>query len=161
MKACSTGNTVDIRSPNSTRPWQHVLEPLSGYLALASSLSKSKENHAEAFNFGPHANQNYSVSEVIDEMALCWDRVRWNDTSKSNNQMNEAGLLKLNCDKALTKLQWVPVLNFDETIKMTVEWYKIYYEKKFTSMSDTTISQIKEFTNLARKRKVNWSLSDD
>jgi CDP-glucose 4,6-dehydratase len=161
MRAWSAGKAVDIRSPSSTRPWQHVLEPLSGYLSLASSLSSSKENHSEAFNFGPHADQNYSVSEIIDEMSKNWSQVRWNDTSSSKEHLHEAGLLKLNCDKALSKLLWSPVLNFDETVKMTVEWYKNFYEKKMNIMSDFTLSQISDFTQLAIERNIQWSLDND
>ena len=156
MKAWSHGQVVEVRSPNSTRPWQHVLEPLSGYLTLAVNLSEGQEYHSEAFNFGPNANQNYTVREIIDEMANYWDQVRWNDTSQNHNHHHEAGLLKLNCDKALSQLQWQPVLQFDETVKMTVEWYKQYYEKKFSSMSDFTLSQIKEFTGLAEHRGILW-----
>ena len=161
MKAWSLGETVEVRSPNSTRPWQHVLEPLSGYLTLASNLSESKKYHSEAFNFGPHANQNYSVREIIDEMANHWSQVRWDDTSQSQKHFHEAGLLKLNCDKALSELHWQPALEFDETVKMTVEWYKLYYENKLSSMSDFTLNQIQDFTKLATDRKILWSMADD
>jgi CDP-glucose 4,6-dehydratase len=161
MRAWSKGEIVEVRSPNSTRPWQHVLEPLSGYLTLASNLSESKKYHSEAFNFGPHANQNYSVREIIDEMANHWKQVRWNDISQNQKHLHEAGLLKLNCDKALSELHWEPVLQFDETVKMTVEWYKHYYEKKFLSMFDFTLQQIQYFTTLANKRSISWSINND
>jgi len=158
MRAWSLGQDVEVRSPNSTRPWQHVLEPLSGYLSLAVNLSVSQKYHSEAFNFGPHANQNYSVRELIDEMTNYWDKVRWSDISQSQKHLHESELLKLNCDKALSKLHWQPVLQFDETVKMTVEWYKKYYEKRFLSMSDFTLLQIKEFTSLAENRGILWGL---
>ena len=83
MHAWSLSQTVDIRSPQATRPWQHVLEPLSGYLVLAAELAKENQFHGEAYNFGPSSNQNYPVSELIDEMAKYWDHVRWNDISQS------------------------------------------------------------------------------
>lgn len=161
MKAWSLGETVEVRSPNSTRPWQHVLEPLSGYLTLAKDLSENKKYHSEAFNFGPHANQNYSVREIIDEMANHWSQVRWNDTSQNQKHFHEAGLLKLNCDKALSELHWQPALEFHETVKMTVEWYKLYYENKLSSMSDFTLKQIQDYTKLAKDRKISWSVTDD
>ena len=125
MNAWSTGKTVDIRSPHSTRPWQHVLEPLSGYLVLAANLANDVTNHGEAYNFGPSADQNYPVSKLIDEMSKYWDQVKWNDISGSKNHVHEAGLLKLNCDKALFDLDWHSTLEFNETVKMTVEWYRI------------------------------------
>ena len=124
MRAWSQGEVVDIRSPMATRPWQHVLEPLSGYLALGASLAVSERLHGEAYNFGPPAHQNYPVCELIDEMAKYWENVRWNDVSQSQVHLQEAGLLKLNCDKALFDLQWQPTLPFEETVRMTVEWYK-------------------------------------
>lgn len=152
MKSWSCNNTVEIRNPNATRPWQHVLEPLSGYLALAVDLFKSSLRHGEAYNFGPPANQNHSVSELIDEMDKYWDNVRWRDVSKNEVHLHEAGLLKLNCDKALFDLNWMPTLNFEETVRMTVEWYKTFYNGQAQSMRDYTISQINQYMSLSEKR---------
>ena len=160
MNAWSKGGNVDIRSPNATRPWQHVLEPLSGYLQLAASLSESSDLSGEAYNFGPPAEQSYSVGALIDEMSNYWDLVKWNDVSKNEDHLHEAGLLKLNCDKALFDLNWQPALNFQETVKMTVEWYKHYYVQinkiKDYSMHDFAISQIEEYAEYAKKRGISW-----
>ena len=157
MHAWSLSQTVDIRSPQSTRPWQHVLEPLSGYLALASALNKNNQFHGEAYNFGPSSNQNYPVSELIDEMAKHWEQVRWKNVSQSEGYLHEAGLLKLNCDKALFDLSWQPTLKFEETVRMTVEWYKAYYQKNDdSSMNKITMTQIDEYTELARSRSALW-----
>ena len=106
VKAWSASNTVELRNPHSTRPWQHVLEPLSGYLSLAVVLSQQPEIHGEPFNFGPLAQQNHSVLELVRQMALHWDEVRWQDVSESGAGPYESGLLKLNCDKALHYLRW-------------------------------------------------------
>jgi len=160
MEAWSNSKVVDIRSPNATRPWQHVLEPLSGYLSLAIDLANSGKNHGEAYNFGPHAHQNHTVSELIDEMAKYWDHVKWNDVSQNQEHLHEAGLLKLNCDKSLFDLKWLPTLHFDETVRMTVEWYKNYYQGELSSMYDFTVNQIEEYTKLANKRKISWSNYD-
>jgi len=161
MTAWSNNRIVDIRSPMATRPWQHVLEPLSGYLLLGADLLKSPRYSGEAYNFGPNANQNHSVSQLIDEMRQYWDKVQWNDVSKSREHVHEAGLLKLNCDKALFNLNWRPTLEFEETVKLTVEWYKKYYQNielsQSVSMYDFTISQIKEYTQLARNRGIIWA----
>ena len=161
MKAWSKGKVVEIRSPNSTRPWQHVLEPLSGYLTLAVNLTNSNNLHTEAFNFGPHANHNFSVKQIIDEMSKYWNQVKWVDTSEIQKHVHEAGLLKLNCDKALTELGWESVLYFNETVKMTVEWYKHYYEKKPLSMYDYSYKQIKNYMDLANQRNNTGSLDND
>lgn len=161
MKAWSRGEVVDIRSPHATRPWQHVLEPLSGYLALGEQLAKSPELHGEAYNFGPSANQNYPVSELIDEMANYWDHVRWEDVSDAYQHVHEAGLLKLNCDKALFNIEWLPALQFEETVRMTVEWYKEFYQRidnsDGSSMYEFTIAQIKEYSKLAKLRGISWA----
>lgn len=157
MRAWSGNDVVDIRSPWATRPWQHVLEPLSGYLALAAELYQCGDKHGEAYNFGPHAHQNHPVSGLIDEMAKHWDHVRWNDTSQSEEHLHEAGLLKLNCDKALFDLKWLPTLEFEETVRLTVEWYKAYYQTPDRSMYDFTIRQIKEYTAFAQQRSISWA----
>ena len=157
IKAWSRNERVDIRSPRATRPWQHVLEPLSGYLTLGAELYQDGENHGEAYNFGPSANQNYSVSELINEMAKYWDYVRWNDTSNSVQHVREAALLKLNCDKALFDLNWTPTLQFIETVQMTVEWYKEFYEANSDTMYDYSMGQILEYTKLAKDRGINWA----
>jgi CDP-glucose 4,6-dehydratase len=159
IKAWSRGEVVDIRSPDSTRPWQHVLEPLSGYLSLGAILSGDDKKHGEAYNFGPEANQNYPVKELIDEMAKYWSEVRWNDISKSKIHLHEAGLLKLNCDKALFDLNWRPTMYFDETVKMTIEWYRAFYENEEKTMYDFSISQINEYTNFAKNKSIFWAKS--
>ena len=158
MRAWSNGETVDIRSPDSTRPWQHVLEPLSGYLTLGVALSTNRVLHGEAYNFGPPAHQNHSVRELIGEMSRYWDSVCWNDTPNAQQHLHEAGLLKLNCDKALFDLQWQPTLAFKETVEMTVKWYRHYYQNSTPSIYDFTMSQIEAYTKLATERKLPWAL---
>ena len=160
METWAGGETVDIRSPHATRPWQHVLEPLSGYLVLAANLAQSGKNHGEAYNFGPSADQNYPVSKLIDEMSEYWDKIKWNDISSNAGHVHEAGLLKLNCDKSLFDLQWHSALQFEETVKMTVEWYKAYYQNQEQSMYDFTINQIESYTKAAQLKGVSWA-SDD
>ncbi len=160
MKSWSRDEVVDIRSPNATRPWQHVLEPLSGYLVLGASLAQSVNYHGEAYNFGPSDSQSYPVSDLINELGKYWDSVRWNDVSEEKEHLHEAGLLKLNCDKALFDLNWRPVLRFEETVKMTAEWYKRYYQADNLSMYDLTVTQIEEYTRLAKSRCVVWASND-
>jgi CDP-glucose 4,6-dehydratase len=160
IKAWSNSEVVDIRNPFSTRPWQHVLEPISGYITLASLLLKDTKYHGEEFNFGPSANQDFPVSNLIDEMSQYWTKVKWRDISKSSTQMHEAGLLKLNCDKALFELNWLPTLRFEETVRMTVEWYKNYYQNKEISMFEYSLEQIEEYILLANARSISWSKDD-
>ena len=156
MKAWSKKTEVIIRNGKATRPWQHVLEPLGGYLCLASSLFKKRIYHGEAFNFGPNSNQNYSVSELIEEISSYWPNASVIDKKNSNNKKEyESGLLKLNCDKAFNLLGWEPVLNLKETIKMTSDWYKSFFEgdkNVFKFSSD----QIDEYISIANKKNIKW-----
>ena len=157
VKAWSKNKTVDIRSPHATRPWQHVLEPISGYLSLAASLQEGPTLHGEPYNFGPPESQNYSVGALIDEMAKSWDYVKWNDISKTQEHVHEAGLLQLNCDKALNDLHWAPTLDFEETVKMTIDWYREYYESG-QSMRIFTMKQIEEYEQMAAQRGATWAV---
>ena len=158
IRAWSAADEVEIRSPHATRPWQHVLEPLSGYLVLAMELSKSQVKNGEAYNFGPQATQNYSVGELIHEMCKHWDSVSWKDVSTNQENVHEAGLLKLNCDKALFDLQWLPTLNYSEMVQMTIEWYKEYYDSKPQSMIEYSMSQIENYMMLANERGLAWAM---
>jgi CDP-glucose 4,6-dehydratase len=158
MKSWSNSQEVDIRNPDATRPWQHVLEPLSGYLTLGAQLSTNSELHGEAYNFGPSTHHNHSVRELIDEMSNYWSTVRWNDMSKSQDHLHEAGLLKLNCDKALVDLQWQSTLEFRETVRMTVEWYREFYQNSTESINNFTVSQIEEYVKLAAERNLPWAI---
>jgi CDP-glucose 4,6-dehydratase len=157
MRAWSRKDVVDIRSPLATRPWQHVLEPLSGYLVLGAALAENCKLNGQAYNFGPPADQNHSVRDLIERMSKYWENVRWNDTSQSRSHLHEAGLLKLNCDKALFDLKWQPTLDFEETVRMTVEWYKAFYQGAAASIADVTASQIDEYAAIARQRNIAWA----
>ena len=160
MEAWANGETVDIRSPYATRPWQHVLEPLSGYLCLAENLYLDGQNHGEAYNFGPSSDQNYSVKRLIDEMSKYWNKIKWNDVSDNSKHLHEAGLLKLNCDKALFDLSWKSTLQFDETVKFTVDWYKEYYQNKDKSMYEFIVNQIEEYTHISKSREISQVSND-
>ena len=150
ITAWSNNETLYIRNPNATRPWQHVLEPLNGYLQLAANLKISNDFHGNSYNFGPFLNQNYSVGELVQEMAKYWNNAKWKCVPKINKPLNEAELLRLNCDKAMFDLNWSPILQFEESVKMTVEWYKIFYQGRPNSMMDFTLSQVVDYMNLAK-----------
>ncbi len=156
VKAWAINNVVELRNPYSTRPWQHVLEPLSGYLSLAVALSKQPELHGEPFNFGPPAQQNHSVLELVKKMALYWDQVRWVDVSKSVAGPYESGLLKLNCDKALNYLDWHAAMCFEDTVRMTADWYRTYYQRP-NEIVIITQQQIAAYTLLAKQQGLVWA----
>ena len=146
IKAWSKDEMLVLKNPNSTRPWQHVLEPLSGYIILAQKLSQNKELHGEAFNFGPKSDQNFTVHKVIEEISKYWQGSEWSSVKKSKNKFYEAGLLKLNCDKAQHMLGWTSSLDFHETIKYTAEWYVSYYNNM--NVTEVTEKQIYDYSKL-------------
>lgn len=157
IKAWADSSPVEIRSPKSTRPWQHVLEPLSGYLLLAMKLFNNEVQSGEPFNFGPSSENNQSVEELIIQMTKHWENASWNDVSNKKEIFHEAGLLKLNCDKAYLQLGWLPSLTFEETVKLTTKWYKLFYSQKNNeSIRDFSISQINYYTDKARQKGQTW-----
>lgn len=156
VRAWSAGGSVQLRSPRATRPWQHVLEPLSGYLTLAAALHERPELHGEPFNFGPPAHQNHTVLELVAGMSRYWDKVRWEDVSAAHDGPYESGLLKLNCDKALHHLNWQAVMGFEDTVRMTAEWYRTYYEGR-SDIAAVTYAQIETYTKAAARAGLAWA----
>jgi CDP-glucose 4,6-dehydratase len=124
----SQGEKVSIRNPNATRPWQHVLEPLSGYLAIGQKLLEEKVEFGEAWNFGPSDEGSISVEEVVQNVKKHWDKIDY-EINRDPNQRHEANLLKLDCSKAHSRLQWKEVWDSRTTFEKTVTWYKTWYEK--------------------------------
>lgn len=160
VKAFSDGKTVEIRSPKATRPWQHVLEPLSGYLALGQALYQGNVENGEAFNFGPRAEQTKTVYELVVDLASHWDIPKDKAVKVTGNiPFHEATLLKLNCDKALAYLHWHSTLNYNRCIEFISDWYRNYYINKSgkDAMYALTQSQIKDFTIAAFDQNLNWA----
>ena len=142
VRAWSKNKPVNIRNLSSTRPWQHVLEVINGYLALAICLSKKKQKiNGETFNFGPSTKKNYKVEDCLKEIQKNWPKTNWKK-EKNKNKFKEAGLLKLDSKKALKFLNWKTRLSFNETIKYTAEWYKNFYKHKPEII---TVKQIKDY----------------
>jgi CDP-glucose 4,6-dehydratase len=160
MRAVSRHEKVVIRNPKSTRPWQHVLEPLSGYLALGQKLLEGKSEFAGGWNFGPTDESNIDVETVVKKIKECWNKIDYAlsnpPTLQSSNPPtpHEAGLLKLDCSKAHSKLAWKPVWDLKKTLAMTAQWYKEFYE------NDRIISQrdLDEYVEDARNKKLSWTL---
>ena len=148
IKAFESGNTLMIRNPLATRPWQHVLEPLSGYLILAQSLFQDGEKFSSAWNFGPKDADNRSVQEVISSLCQQWGPdAKWQQDSSS--QPHEAGLLKLDCSKASKQLRWEPKWNLETAIEKIIQWHKAYLAKE--NMQALTLKQIDQYihTNIS------------
>ena len=157
IRAWVDGGPATIRSPTSTRPWQHVLEPLSGYLWLGAKLRQNQAGVAgEAFNFGPGPEVTQSVSQLLTEMTKTWARHEWRTNADAATGKREAGLLKLSCDKAWSRLGWKALLTFEETVVMTAEWYREHYSGN-TDLHRYTLGQIAEYERLAHAREAPWA----
>ena len=156
VRAWADGQTVTIRSPRSTRPWQHVLEPLSGYLCLGAELLQSERYSGESFNFGPDAKVIQSVSELLHTFSNYWENALWKIDTSESSQTKEHKLLKLCCDKALVELGWHAALDFNDTIQLTAEWYKGFYGMAESATMDLTIAQISEYVTKAAKMELSW-----
>ncbi|MDP0562379.1 MAG: CDP-glucose 4,6-dehydratase [Candidatus Endonucleobacter sp. (ex Gigantidas childressi)] len=159
MEAWSKGEAVEIRSPEATRPWQHVLEPLSGYLNLGAELYIDDDLHGEAFNFGPRAEQNHTVKQLLEDLSKYWHFENADNafTVTDNVPFHEAGLLKLNCDKALFFMKWQANMEYQDTIRFTSQWYYEYYRNKDKNILNKTLEQIVEYENMAKNKGLIWT----
>jgi CDP-glucose 4,6-dehydratase len=157
-RAWVAGEPVRIRSPWATRPWQHVLEPLSGYLWLGAKLVLDPEGiDQEPFNFGPAADVNNTVGEVAEALARHWPDFRTEMDGDGCAGKKECTLLKLCCDKALAHLGWKAALHFEDTIRFTAEWYKTYHKGLAPDMFVYTAGQIERYTAQARAKGLEWT----
>ena len=145
VKSIKKNKKILIRNPYSTRPWQHVLEPLSGYLILGQKLlnKKIKNTTHPSWNFGPEKKNCKNVLTIVKKILTKWPSDRKIIIRKE--KMHEAKLLSLNINKVKKELNWQPKLSLDQTINFTVDWYKKYFEKK--NMQSVTSDQINKYIN--------------
>ncbi|MDC1048357.1 CDP-glucose 4,6-dehydratase [Flavobacteriaceae bacterium] len=150
FKSWSNKSPVIIRAPHSTRPWQHVLEPLSGYLKTAIKLDENI--NGEVFNFGPVSTEGSTVLDLVSKIYSYWSATKLNEFYKieSTNNFDESKLLKLNCEKAYHLLNWKPTLNYEKTVSFVGEWYSNFYNGQI-NMIDYTEKQIELYEKLSLK----------
>jgi len=148
----SQGKKVSIRNPNATRPWQHVLEPLSGYLLVGQKLLEENVKFGEAWNFGPSDEGSISVEAVVNRVKKHWDKIDY-EIKRDPNQPHEANLLKLDCSKAHIHLEWKDVWESETTFEKTVKWYKDFYEQGVVSTERNLYDYIAD----ARKKNLVWT----
>jgi CDP-glucose 4,6-dehydratase len=151
IRSWSKRKKVLIKNPNSTRPWQHVLEVVYGYIILAINLYNKKFLHGHAFNFGPNSTRNYSVISVVKLMKSNWKNVSWGIIKLNKKTFKESKLLKLNSRKANKLLKWNSILGFKETINLVTEWYKNFYTNS-SKANHLTFDQIKKYQKLIEKK---------
>lgn len=142
VRYINAGEKIEIRNPVAVRPWQHVLEPLSGYLLLGEKLLEEGKKFAEGFNFGPNEDSVLRVAEVAQK--VCEYYGKGEVVVQKRDDLHEANLLMLNIEKAAQVLGWTPTYTADEAVKKSVEWYKHFYTKN-ENMFDYSINQINEY----------------
>ena len=143
IKALQQNRTIEVRNPNAVRPWQHVLEPLGGYLLLGALLNESPVKFSGAYNFGPEKEGHLIVKDLVEQSIEIWGSGDWKDTSDAT-QPHEAHLLKLDILKAKEMLHWQPKLNAIKSIEWTINWYREAKE----NAAAFTIQQINDYMNL-------------
>jgi CDP-glucose 4,6-dehydratase len=156
MKAADKNETVTIRNPVATRPWQHVLEPLSGYLCVGAKLLKAEAACADGWNFGPAEEGNVSVGEVAEACQEYWSDINLNINTNPAD-LHEAHLLHLDCSKAAYELKWRAVWNITTTLEKTVNWYKAYYQNESLQSQDDLDAYISD----AAAKGLPWATSEE
>jgi len=144
IRSIKAGTPIQIRNPHAVRPWQHVLDPLSGYLLLGMKLYEEPDKYSEAFNFGPRADSIIEVGRIVQLLIHYFGKGSF-ESAAAENAVHEANLLSLDISKAVQKLDWKPVWGIDEALRKTVNWYKCYRE---TNVYDLCLKQIDEYQNI-------------
>ena len=157
IRSLGSGQPIEVRNPAATRPWQHVLEPLGGYLLLASRMltasTSVRASMADAWNFGPEPSNCWPVARLVDEVIRCWGDGTWRDTSDPAAP-HEAGFLALCCDKATRVLGWRPVWDVQRAVAETVAWYKVFTAG--TNVADVCRQQIAGYCSDAYRMAGTW-----
>lgn len=151
VRSIEAGKSLEIRSPNATRPWQHVLECISGYLMLGQQLLEDNKSCAEAWNFGPDREGNRQVKQVLATLKADWPTVEWHCSDQAHP--HEAQLLYLDSGKAREKLTWRPVWTFDEGVTATAKWYRAWLE----GGDIISLNQLQNYIKLAKERGLSWA----
>lgn len=146
VRALSDGRILQIRNPHAVRPWQHVLEPLSGYLLLAQRLLESDDTqYQDAFNFGPGPDSDMSVCELVEEALRHWPGT-WEDVSDPNAP-HEAGRLALVTDRARQRLGWEPRWGFRRAVRETIEWYRYSFQATAEDLRTVSLRTLQDYIN--------------
>jgi CDP-glucose 4,6-dehydratase len=151
VRSVGLQQSLEIRSPNATRPWQHVLESLSGYLALGQKLISGKKEFADAWNFGPEPEDSRTVGQVLERLHEKWEGSAWHITDKQHP--HEANQLYLDSSKAKRRLQWQPVWDLDVTLAKTSDWYKAWMDEG----TILTRQQLQEYAVAAKEAHLAWA----
>ena len=156
MRALMERNSIVVRNPGSVRPWQYVLEPLSGYLWLGALLARDPARYGGAWNFGPDPEGAVSVEQLVGQVCQAWGGAARFETGTSAQALSEAGILRLDCTKARSQLGWRPVYDVGETVRQTVTWYRSTMEDAGQAVP-LTVQSIGDYARGARAKGVSWA----
>lgn len=156
IRALENQQAIEVRNPRAERPWQFVLEPLSGYLWLAAVMCQNGNQSGGAWNFGPDRDGIIPVRDLVTRIIHYWGAGSWVDLSQGGqNGFHEASFLSLDCSKAKTYLGWKSCLNIEQALEWTVDWYKNY---RTNPVYDFCVSQINQFAAIAREKNLPWTI---
>lgn len=157
MRSFISQKPISIRHPNAIRPWQYVLEPISGLLVLAAKMWENPDKYSQAWNFGPAIPHNkITVKELVDQIIEQWGEGKCIDISKQTSAPHEATSLMLDSSKAMKMLDWKPVCSIKEAISETVSWYQSFVAKS-KGMKDFTQTQIENYVKKAQQMNIAWA----
>lgn len=159
MRALIAGNPVLVRNLGSIRPWQYVLEPLSGYLWLGALLGRDPARYASAWNFGPDPESAVSVQQLVGLVCQAWGGAARFETATPAQAPSEAGILRLDCTKARSQLGWRPVYDVGEAVRQTVTWYRSTMQDAGQA-APLAVQNISDYVQAACARGVSWAKTD-
>jgi CDP-glucose 4,6-dehydratase len=152
VRATKQNRSVNIRYPEAVRPWQHVLEPLSGYLVLGQQLLKDNSTISGAWNFGPSTQKYTTVKEVLQIAQSKWEDIQF-EMDEDKEKLHEAGILAVDSTKSNTLLNWSPIWDTEKAIEMTIDWYKLFLKES----SINTANDIREYVAGAKEQNLTWA----
>ena len=159
ITALTTEKKIRVRNSSSIRPWQFVLEPISGILWLSSKLYTNPKTYSTAWNFGPNQTNKITVEKIVQNIIKIWNRGDWVDVSKeSKDQSIESVSLLLDSTKALNSLEWKTIYSLETAINETISWYKSYYSNH-VSMRELSINQIEQYSKKANQMNIAWAIN--
>lgn len=164
MSALMQGQSIKVRNQYSVRPWVSVLDPISGYLWLATFLLEHGRPYAEPWNFGPMEHEAISVRALVEKAIAFWGKGEWKDAGSPANKQ-EMGMLRLNWDKAANRLKWRPVYSWAEAVEETVEWYKMLADKiqnpDKVDMRAVCVEHIRQYSDKACRMGIPWAVASE
>lgn len=152
VRCAAAKSSLSIRSPYAVRPWQHVLDPLSGYLSLGQKLLSGENEFAQGWNFGPANVDSRTVKQVAEAASKIWENVKFVCEEQRTHNLHEASMLRLDCSLAYTKLSWEPTWDFEVSIAKTIEWYRLFYEEGRVLSG----IHLEQFIDDAVRKGVSW-----